>query len=93
MPVFRLLFYKNGFPQAVRPVDSECHCLTDCIIGQAERCVLFNNVASRNIGFVELCNVDKFKSLVCPINATDCKLVNRYLESNFKERDRINLSV
>ena len=79
--------------QTVRPVDSECHCLTDCIVGHAERSVLFDNVSSRNTEFVELCNVDKFKSLVCPISATDCKLVNKYLEGHFKERDRIDSSV
>ena len=79
--------------QTVRPVDSECHCLTDCIVGHAERSVLFDNVSSRNTEFVELCNIDKFKSLVCPISATDCKLVNKYLEGHFKERDRIDSSV
>ena len=43
--------------------------------------------------FNMLCNDDKFKSLVCPISATDCKQVNRYLDMHFKERDRIDLGV
>ena len=79
--------------QVIRPVDSECHCLTDCIVGRADRSVLFDNITSRNAKFVELCNVDKFKSLVCPISATDCKLVSKYLDSHFKQRDIIDSSV
>ena len=62
-------------------------------MGRADRSVLFDNIASRNTRFVELCNVDKFKSLVCPISAIDCKLVTRYLDNHFKERDIIHLSV
>ena len=74
-------------------VDSEYHCLTDSIVGQDDRSALFDNIASRNAKFVELCNVDKFKSLVCPVSAIDCKLVSRYLDSHFKARDIIDSSV
>ena len=74
-------------------MDSECHCLTGCIVGQADRSVMFDNISSRNPKFVELCNVDKFKPLVCPISAVDCKLVNRYLDSHFKKREIIDSSV
>ena len=79
--------------QTVRPVDNECHCLTDCIVSRAERTVLFDNISSRNSDFSVLCNVDKFKTLVCPISSIDCKEVNRYLALHFKERDNIDLGV
>ena len=79
--------------QAVTPVDSECHCLTGCIVGQNIRSTLFDNIASRNSKFNVLCNVDKFKTLVCPISAIDCKEVNRYLDLHFKERDKLDLGV
>ena len=74
-------------------MDNECHCLTDCIVSRAERTVLFENISSRNSDFSVLCNVDKFKTLVCPISSIDCKEVNRYLDLHFKERDNIDLSV
>ena len=79
--------------EPVRPVDSECHCLTDCIVSQAERSVLFDNMSSRNSNFSVQCNVEKFKYLVCPISAVNCKEVNRYLEFHFKERDKIDLGL
>ena len=74
-------------------MDSECHCLTGCIVGQAERSVLFDNMSSRNSKFSVLCNVEKFKYVVCPISATNCKEVNRYLELHFKLRDKIDLGL
>ena len=49
--------------EPVRPVDSECHCLTDCIVSRAERSVLFDNMSSRNSNFSVQCNVEKFKYL------------------------------
>ena len=79
--------------QVIRPVDSECHCLTGCVVGLAHRFTLFEDISSINSNFNVLCNVDKFKSLVCPVSAIDCKQVNKYLDMHFKERDRIDLGV
>ena len=52
--------------------------------------MLFDDISSRNSKFEGLCTVDKFKTLVCPISAIDCKQVNRYLDKHFKERERID---
>ena len=81
----------NPSGQVLRPVDSECHCLTGCVVALADRSALFDDISGRNSSFNVLCNDDKFKSLVCPISATDCKQFNRYLDMHFKERDRIDL--
>ena len=75
---------------AVRPVDDECHCLTTCVVGRQDRLQLFQSIASTNSKFTELCNVDKFKYLVCPTNNTDCKLVSRFLQKQFIERNKID---
>ena len=79
--------------QPVRPVDDECHCLTSCIVGRDYRPALFDEVASRNCKFTQLCFVDKFKTLVCPISPTDAKQVSRFLERQFNDRDKIDLGV
>ena len=71
-------------------MDSECHSLTGCIVAQADRVVLFDHISSRDSKFEGLCTVDKFKSLVCPISAINCKEASRYLDQHFKERDRID---
>ena len=43
--------------------------------------------------FSLLLNIEKFKYLVCPISAINCKEVNRYLELHFKSREKIDLGV
>ena len=50
--------------QTVRPVDTECHCLTECQVGQVEWLDLYNDISSRNCRFSSICNADKFKVLV-----------------------------
>ena len=44
--------------QAVRPVDSKCHCLTGCIVAQGDRVMLCDDIYSRNSQVKELCTVD-----------------------------------
>ena len=79
-----------GVSPEARPLDDECHCLTQCVVGQEQRTDMFNNVGSRNVRFLGLSDKDKFKSLVCPSNATDCKVVSRYLQRQFDKRDKID---
>ena len=76
--------------QTVRPVDTECHCLTECQVGQVERLDLYNDISSRNFRFSSLCNADKFKVLVCSTNPTDCKAVNRFLGKQCQMREKID---
>ena len=60
--------------RAVRPVDTvHCHCRTDCIVGRADSSAVFDNIASRNSKYIWLSIIDKFKPLMCPISAVDCK--------------------
>ena len=73
------------------PVDDECHCLTVCIVGRDYRPALFDEVARRNCKFTQLCFVNKFKTLVCPIYPTDTKQVSRFIERQFNDRDKIDL--
>ena len=75
---------------AVRPVDTECHCLTECQVGQDERVVLYRDISSRNSRFSSLCNADKFKVLVCSSNPTDCKAVNRFFDRQCQIRAKID---
>ena len=77
--------------ELVRPGDDECHCLTECIVGQSERPNLYNSFSSRNSTFQNSCNVRKFKMLVCPSNPTDCKLVSRFLQKQFSDRDCLDI--
>ena len=79
--------------QPVRPVDDECHCLTSCIVGQEYRPALFVDIAIRNSKFTQLCFIDKFKTLVCPITPTNTKQVSRFLEKHFRDRDKIDSGV
>ena len=79
----------GGQQAAARPVDDECHCLTSCIVGKHERHDLFTSISKSNKYFSSMSNVDKFKTLVCPTNSSDCKLVSRYLQNHFYARDKI----
>ena len=74
-------------------MDDECHCLTSCIVGREHRPSLYDNIASRNGKFTQLCFVDKFKTLVCPISPTDTKQVSRFLDRQFSDRNKIDLGV
>ena len=75
----------------MRPVDDECHCLTECIVGQIERPILYNSFSSRNSTFANSSNIEKFRMLVCPSNLTDCKLVSRFLQKQFSGRDQLDI--
>ena len=79
--------------QPVRPVDDECHCLTSCIVGREYHPALYDNIASRNGKFNQLCFVDKFKTLVCPVSPTDAEKVSRFLERQFSDRDKLDSGV
>ena len=62
-----------------------CFCLL------SERPNLYNIFTSRNSTFQNSCNVEKFKMLVCPLNPTDCKLVIRFLQKQFSDRDSLDI--
>ena len=82
--------YCPAGPGGQRPLDTEVHCLTECVVGGEERQELFNGISSSNRSFPSMCNVSKFKILVCPSNPVDCKQVSRYLQLQFSQRDRID---
>ena len=91
-PVPRHLRYCEYCPadgQGPRPLDDECHALTQCSVGKEARVGLYNSL-SRDL--VDQCFVDQFKMLVCPTNPTDSKLVSRYLQHIFTTRDKIDQS-
>ena len=78
----------DGLP--VRPLDTECHCLTQCVVGQDDRPALYVNIGSIYSDFSNLDNTSKFNVLVCPITAHACKEVNRFLDRHFKARTKID---
>ena len=75
--------------QAVWPVDDERHCLTACVIRKDDRPDLYSRLSSSNASFDSMCSEDKFKTLMCPTNPTHCKLVSRFLNKQFWDRDNI----
>ena len=77
-----------GLP--VRPLDTKCHCLTQCVVGQDDRPDLYTVISSNYSNFINLDNNSKFKMLVCPTNAAQCKAVNRFLDMQFKTRSKID---
>ena len=74
----------------VRPVDDEVHCLTQCIVGQTDRPGLYDSISSRNSKFADSSNLEKFKMLVCPTNHADVKIVSRFLQKTFSDRERLD---
>ena len=44
-------------------------------------------------GVWQLCIVDNFKTMVCPITSFDCKIVNRFLENKLKRRDSMETGI
>ena len=75
---------------AVRPVDDEIHCVTEFIVGRVERLALYNSISSRNSKFTNSSNVEKFKMLVCPTNHFETKLVSRFLQQQFSDREKLD---
>ena len=75
---------------AVRPVDDEIHCVTECIVGQVERLALYNSIGSRNSKFTNSSDVEKFKMFVCPTNHFETKLVSRFLQKQFSDREKLD---
>ena len=79
-----------GLQAAVRPVDDEVHCLTACVAGQG-RAEMYNSISASNINFTNMCNINKFKTLVCSTTSYNCKIVSRFLKDQFRKRDEIDL--
>ena len=75
---------------APRPLDDECHALTQCTVGAEARVGLYSSMTESNREFPSLSKIDQFKLLVCPTNPTDAKLVSRYLQLIFNTRDSID---
>ena len=72
------------------PVDTEFHFLVKCERFSIKRNWLFDEISSLNPKFSSLSDEQKFNSLLCPILAQSAKLVNRFIESMFNERKKID---
>ena len=86
----RYCAYCPAGPGGQRPLDTEAHCLTQCVVGQEERQELYVSVGSSISNFSNLNDNDKFLVLVCPCNPVNCKLVSRFLQLQFTKRDSID---
>ena len=72
------------------PVDTEFHFLVECDRFSIKRNWLFGEISSLNPKFSSLSDEQKFQCLLCPISAQAIKLVNRFIESMFKERKKLD---
>ena len=54
---------------------------------------MYTTVTSTNKTFVNLCKVDKFKTLVCPTSANSCTAINVFLGKHFTERQNITMGI
>ena len=77
---------KTGSP-GVR--DDEYHLFSCSSFSNQQRC-LFGKISSISSTFQNLSFKDKVKSLLCPINAIMCRVVNKYIKIVFRGRDKIN---
>ena len=75
---------------APRPLDDECHSLTQCTVGYEARVGLYGSISETNSEFRTLSKQYQFLSLVCPTNSRDTKSVSRYLQTIFNTRDEID---
>ena len=69
------------------PIDDEFHFIIECSMFFNERNCLYNSFVSRNFYFSSLTNTEKFKTLLCPVDAFGAKLVNRFIRNMFKKRE------
>ena len=68
------------------PVDDELHAITGCSLMAAERFELYQKMSNINPRFGNLNCQQKFVRLMCPVNASECKLVNRFIGKTFEKR-------
>ena len=71
------------------PTDTEFHFLVQCPMFDYDRNCLFKRFESSNFQFSLLTPEEKFKVLLCPVNATYAKLVNRFIKMMFRDRENV----
>ena len=76
--------------QGPRPLDDECHALTQCTVGAEARVGLYASITEYYSDFPNLSTENQFKMLVCSPNPTIIKSVSRYLHNTFATRDYID---
>ena len=54
---------------------------------------MYTSIISTNVSFLNLSNIDKFKSLVCPSSGINCKVINVFLGKHITERQNINMGI
>ena len=60
-------------------VDTELHAITECSLTIENRSILYAILSSRDFQFGSLSNELKLNYILCPTNAINAKLVNKYL--------------
>ena len=71
------------------PPDTEFHFLMNCPMFDCDRNCLFKRFETLDFHFSSLTPEEKFKVLLCPVNATATKLVNRFIKNMFKKRETL----
>ena len=71
-------------------IDTELHFLTVCERFSNTRNCVFSKLTRINPSFAQLSNSQKFISLMCPANAQQTKLVNRFIKDMFAKRTLID---
>ena len=70
------------------PPDTEFHFLMECRMFAAERHCLLQQFELMSPDFRTLSEVEKFKTLLCPVSAVSVKLVNRFIKNMFESREK-----
>ena len=69
------------------PPDTEFHFLMNCPMFECDRNCLFKRLETLDFHFPSLTPEEKFRVLLCPVNAAATKLVNRFIKNSFKKRE------
>ena len=74
-------------PRTPAPPDTEFHFMIDCPLFYYDRNCLFKRFETLNFHFPSLTPEEKFKVLLCPVDALTTKLVNRFIKNMFRKRE------
>ena len=72
------------------PCDDEQHAITVCSLMADEREQFYRDMSVSCPAFQSLTCQEKFVRLMCPVNATESKLVNRFISKTFLKRNFID---
>ena len=82
------LIYDMYCPE--KGIDDENHFLHNCTIFVNEREKLFTEMENLLPGFESFSEIDKVKTMLCPATTKAAKLINNFIKTMFKIREKID---